>query len=256
MAKPLLITVCGRAGSKGFKNKNLKTFCGHPLVYYTLSAIELFLAAQPGLEADVVLSTDSDELRRLVCGGYPWVVPLQRPPHLAGDAVAKLEVFKHCLHEMEEKQGAPYQYLLDLDITSPLRTAEDVAGCLAALWARPDLELVMSAVKSRRSPYMNMAVREGETVRQVVPTAFVARQQAPQCYDLNASIYAFRRNFLAHNQSGRIWDAACDIYEMADTAVLDIDSEEDFEWMETIAQRLYATRPAFAAVRNNIKSGQ
>ena len=27
----LLITICGRAGSKGFKNKNLKTFCGHPL---------------------------------------------------------------------------------------------------------------------------------------------------------------------------------------------------------------------------------
>ena len=31
----LLITICGRAGSKGFKNKNLKTFCGHPLVYYS-----------------------------------------------------------------------------------------------------------------------------------------------------------------------------------------------------------------------------
>ena len=40
----LLISVCGRAGSKGFANKNLKTFCGHPLVYYTLSAAELFAA--------------------------------------------------------------------------------------------------------------------------------------------------------------------------------------------------------------------
>ena len=39
----LLISVCGRAGSKGFANKNLKTFNGHPLVYYTLSAAELFL---------------------------------------------------------------------------------------------------------------------------------------------------------------------------------------------------------------------
>ena len=41
----LLITICGRAGSKGFKNKNLKTFCGQPLVYYTLSAAELFCKA-------------------------------------------------------------------------------------------------------------------------------------------------------------------------------------------------------------------
>ena len=39
--KRLLITICGRAGSKGFKNKNLKNFCGRPLVYYSLSAAEL-----------------------------------------------------------------------------------------------------------------------------------------------------------------------------------------------------------------------
>lgn len=43
----LLITICGRAGSKGFKNKNLKTFCGHPLVYYSLSAAELFIKKLP-----------------------------------------------------------------------------------------------------------------------------------------------------------------------------------------------------------------
>ena len=44
--KRLLITICGRAGSKGFKNKNLKNFCGKPLVYYSLSAAELFIKKQ------------------------------------------------------------------------------------------------------------------------------------------------------------------------------------------------------------------
>ena len=46
MKERLLISVCGRAGSKGFANKNLKNFCGHPLVYYTLSAAELFATLQ------------------------------------------------------------------------------------------------------------------------------------------------------------------------------------------------------------------
>ena len=41
--KRVLITICGRAGSKGFKNKNLKIFDGHPLSYYSLSAAELFI---------------------------------------------------------------------------------------------------------------------------------------------------------------------------------------------------------------------
>ena len=51
--KRLLITICGRAGSKGFKNKNLKNFCGKPLVYYSLSAAELFIKNHPELAARV-----------------------------------------------------------------------------------------------------------------------------------------------------------------------------------------------------------
>ena len=251
----LIITVCGRAGSKGFKNKNLKTFCSKPLAHYTLSAIELFLQSRFDIDADVVLNTDSGLLRDLVCNAYSEVNFLHRPAALAGDAIAKMEVFQHSLQVMEEKRGYQYDYLLDLDITSPLRTAADVAGCLAALEKREDLDLVMSATQSRRNPYMNMAQRteDGRFVHQVVPSNIVARQQAPICYDLNASIYAFRREFLAKNTSGFLWDGRCDIFEMADTAVLDIDSEEDFEMMEIIARYLYANRPSFAQVRNSIR---
>lgn len=251
----LMITVCGRAGSKGFKNKNLKTFCTKPLAHYTLSAIELFLQMRPDVDADVVLNTDSGLLRDLVCKTYPGVRFIHRPAALSGDGVAKMEVFQQSLQVMEEKRGAPYDYHMDLDITSPLRTAADVAGCFAALEARPDLDLVMSACKSRRNPYMNMAQRteDGQFVHQVVQSHVVARQQAPVCYDLNASIYAFRRDFLAANTSGFLWDGRCDIYEMEDTAVLDIDSEEDFRLMEIIARHLYANRPDFAQVRDNIR---
>lgn len=69
--KRLLITICGRAGSKGFKNKNLKNFCGKPLVYYSLSAAELFIKKHPELEIDVALNTDSEDLARLVAAEYP-----------------------------------------------------------------------------------------------------------------------------------------------------------------------------------------
>ncbi|MDL2294406.1 acylneuraminate cytidylyltransferase family protein [Ruminococcaceae bacterium OttesenSCG-928-D13] len=253
MAERMIVTVCGRAGSKGFKNKNLKTFCAKPLVHYTLSAVELFVKQRPDLEVDLVLNTDSGLLRDLVCGVYPEATHLQRPAALGGDSVPKLAVFQHSLQVMEEKRGKPYDYLMDLDITSPLRTAADVYGCYDMLRERPELDLVMSAVKSRRNPYMNMAQREDGRARQVIKSTVVARQQAPQCYDLNASIYVFRRAFLAENSSGLIWDAACDLYEMLDTAVLDIDSEEDFQLMEIIARHLYAARPDFAEVRENIR---
>lgn len=60
MSNRLLITICGRAGSKGFKNKNLKTFLGQPLVYYSLSAAELFARRHPELTIDIALNTDSE----------------------------------------------------------------------------------------------------------------------------------------------------------------------------------------------------
>ncbi|MFV0412188.1 MAG: acylneuraminate cytidylyltransferase family protein [Oscillospiraceae bacterium] len=253
MEKKLLITICGRAGSKGFKNKNLKTFCGKPLVQYSLAAVELFLRQRPDVQADIVLNTDSGLLKDIVVGLYPEVHYLHRPAALSGDSVAKMEVFQHSLRVMEEKQGFAYDYHMDLDITSPLRTAADVAGCFAAMEARPDLDLVMSAAPSRRSPYMNMAKRVDDHVEQVVKTSFVARQQTPPCYDINASIYVFKRDFLAENTSGFLWDGKCDIYQMLDTAVLDIDSEEDFLMMEVIAGHLYRTNPAFAEVREAIR---
>ena len=87
--KRLLITICGRAGSKGFKNKNLKNFCGKPMVYYSLSAAELFIKNHPELEVDVALNTDSEDLAKLVAAEYPEVIYLPRGAELGGDRVPR-----------------------------------------------------------------------------------------------------------------------------------------------------------------------
>ena len=117
--KRLLITICGRAGSKGFKNKNLKTFCGLPLVYYTLSAAQLFIQSRPDLTVDICLNTDSQLLADLVAKKYPEVVYLPRPEALGGDTVPKMAVFHDCLNRMEKRAGQKYDAVMDLDITSP-----------------------------------------------------------------------------------------------------------------------------------------
>ena len=123
----LLITICGRAGSKGFKNKNLKVFCGKPLVYYSLSAAELFIKNHPELTVDIALNTDSEDLAKLVAAEYPEVVYLPRGAELGGDRVPKMAVYQDSLRRMEARAGQPYDWHMDLDITSPLRTAADIA---------------------------------------------------------------------------------------------------------------------------------
>lgn len=249
----LLITICGRAGSKGFKNKNLKTFCGHPLVYYSLSAAELFLKANPGLRADLALNTDSPELAALVAEKYPEVVFLPRGAELGGDKVPKMAVYQDSLRRMEQKTGAPYTALMDLDITSPLRTAADVANAYAKKQSRPDLDLVFSVCEARRNPWFNMVKTVGDHVEQVNRSEFTGRQQAPEVFDVNASIYVFARDFLARNTDGLLWRGKIGVSVMMDTGIIDIDSEHDYRLMEAIAGHLYKTDPAFAAVRDNIR---
>ena len=249
----LLITICGRAGSKGFRNKNLKTFCGHPLVYYSLSAADLFCKSHPELAVDLALNTDSPELAALVADKYPEVVFLPRGEALAGDRVPKMAVYQDSLRRMEEKTGRPYDALMDLDITSPLRTAADVENAVAAKRARPDLDLVFSVTEARRNPWFNMVKEAGDHVEQVIRSPFTARQQAPAVYDVNASIYVFERDFLASNTDGMLWSGKIGVSVMMDTGIIDIDSEADFKLMEAIGAHLYAELPAFAAVRDNIR---
>lgn len=251
--KRVLITICGRAGSKGFRNKNLKIFDGRPLCYYSLSAAGLFCAQRPDLAVDIALNTDSPELRALVAEKYPEVVSLERPEALCGDTVPKMAVFQHTLAEMERRTGSPYAMVVDLDITSPLRRVQDVAGAFAAAEARPDYTLVFSATDARRNPWFNQIKAVDDHVEKVIESPFTARQQAPAVYDLNASIYVFRRDFLSENKTGILWDGKCGMYKMFDTGILDIDSEEDYLLMEAIAKHLYATNPEFAGVQQNIR---
>ena len=233
----LLITICGRAGSKGFKNKNLKVFCEKPLVYYTLSAASLFKATRPDVQVDICLNTDSQALADLVAAKYPEVVFLPRGEALGGDTVPKMAVFQD-----------------SLAITSPLRTAKDVQNAFEMKASRPDLDLVFSVTESRRNPCFNMVRDCGDHVEKGIDNAtYTARQQAPVFYDVNASIYVFRRDFLANNTTGILWDGKIGVSKMLDTGVLDIDSEEDFLLMEVIAGHLFKTLSEFAQVRDNIR---
>lgn len=249
----LLISICGRAGSKGFKNKNLKTFCGHPLVYYSLSAAELFRKSHPEIEVDVALNTDSEALARLVAAQYPEVTYLPRPEELGGDRVPKLRVYQDTLARMEALRGVRYDYMMDLDITSPLRTLPNVEDAYAKKHARPDLDLVFSVCEARRNPWFNMFKEVGDHVEMVCDARFTGRQQAPTVYDVNASIYVFSRDWLAANTTGILWDSKIGVSVMMDTGIIDIDSEADYRLMEAIAAHLYAHYPDFAAVRENIR---
>ena len=106
----ILFTICGRAGSKGIKNKNLRMFCGKPLAYYTLSAIDLYLKQYGDkVEADIAVNSDSKELLSLLSGNSMRpVYVLNRKLELADDVTGKIEVIADSYLRMKRQRGVGY----------------------------------------------------------------------------------------------------------------------------------------------------
>lgn len=246
----VLFTICGRAGSKGIENKNIRDFVGKPLPYYTLSAIDLFLKRHEEIEYDIVVNSDSDVLLELLQDNSMRPVDLiEREPALAGDDVGKIEVINNCLNEMEKRKNVKYNIVVDLDITSPLRKIRDIEELLRVhLDKKPDV--TTSVTPARRNPYFNQVMQAEKGVKKVIASNFTARQQAPTIYDMNASLYAYSPNYL--NSGKGVLDGYCEVIEMYDTGILDLDHENDFELMEVIARYLFEEYHDFGEIRDNI----
>ena len=243
----ILFTLCGRAGSKGVKGKNARDFLDVPLVWYSMANIALYMEKYGvGDDIKVVLNTDSEPLKDLVrrVKDVPVTI-IHREESLAGDRVPKVAVILDCLNKAEEVFACKFDMVVDLDITSPLRTVQDVKNAIDRKRQRPDVEVVYSVAPSRRNPYFNMVKEENGFFCKAISSNFTTRQEAPVFYDMNASIYAYSPEALRNKEHATFFNSNCDAVVMKDTGILDIDSEEDYELMQVIAKYLYENDEAF-----------
>lgn len=245
----ILFTICGRAGSKGIKNKNIKKFLNIPLPIYTLSAIDLYLKKNSETKGSVALNTDSIELADLMCKN-PWrhVEWIKRNDELTGDKVSKVAVIRNTWNEMQKCTKEKFDMVVDLDITSPLRTIQDIENLISEQ-KRTGGDVVYSVTDARRNPYFNMVKKSEKGYIRVISSDYVTRQDSPDIYDMNASLYAYSPEFLASDKE--IFQGYCEIIKMMDTAVLDLDHENDFELMEVIAKYLFNKYFAFSEVKEH-----
>lgn len=251
----ILFTLCGRAGSKGVKGKNARDFLDVPLVWYSMANIALYLEKYGANDKiKIVLNTDSEPLKDLVrrVKDVPVTI-IHREEILAGDRVPKVAVILDCLNKSEILFGQIFDMVVDLDITSPLRTVNDVKHVIDKKRKRPEVDVVYSVAPSRRNPYFNMVKEENGFFCKAIPSRFTTRQEAPAFYDMNASIYAYSPKALREKEQSTFFNSNCDAVIMKDTGILDIDSEEDYELMQVIAKYLYNTLPDYNEVHSLVE---
>jgi len=222
----ILCTICARGGSKGVKNKNIKPINGKPLIAYTIEQ-----AKESGLFEHIVISTDSDMIAD-VSKEYGAEVFFKRLAHLASDNAGKLDVVKDALNRSEKYYKERYDYLIDLDATSPLRSVKDIIEAFGQ-FIKENNDNLITATPSRKSPYFNIVELNEEgrvTLSKTLNKEVLRRQDAPRCYDMNASIYIWKRDVLLSNNT--IFLEKTGLYIMPEERSIDIDTENDYKYVE------------------------
>jgi N-acylneuraminate cytidylyltransferase/CMP-N,N'-diacetyllegionaminic acid synthase len=146
-----------------------------------------------------------------------------------------LPAIRHCVESAEKKFGQ-FEVIIDLDATAPLRHPEDILGALELL-KTTNSDNVITGTPAHRSPYFNLVETNEQGIVHLSkqPRAAVDRRQdSPECFDMNASIYVWRRHALFENET--LFTKSTRLFVMPRERSIDIDSQADFgmvEWLMT-----------------------
>jgi pseudaminic acid cytidylyltransferase len=112
-----IAVIPARGGSKRIPRKNIKDFCGKPMIAYSIEA-----ALQSGCFDKVIVSTDDVEITE-IAKKYGAEVPFMRPAELSNDYAGTIPVIRHAIEWLME-QGLDPQLVCCLYATAPFVTPE------------------------------------------------------------------------------------------------------------------------------------
>lgn len=217
-----LFVIPARGGSKGLPGKNIKDLCGKPLIAHSIDIARAFVG-----DEDICVSTDSEEIKQVV-ENYGLSVPFLRPDYLATDTATSNDVLIHAVNFFKQ-QGREYKKLVLLQPTSPLRTVDDVFGCIKLY--REDIDMVVSVSKSH-APAVLCTDDENGYIQLVYNKKATGRQQIQEMYEFNGAVYVMNiQSLLVKGIAGFTKKVK---YVMSKENSVDIDDIYDFKLVEAI----------------------
>lgn len=227
-----LIAICARGGSKGVPKKNIKKVNGIPLIVYTIIIAKKF--AQQN-NCTIVLSTDSQEIKD-VAKKHGLLSNYIRPVYLSTDEISKIYAIKDILIYSEKENSIGYDYVLDLDVSSPLRTLEDLTNAFQLFTKNTDCLNLFSVSNAHKNPYFNMVEENNRRYFDLCKklNTISSRQTAPKVYELNASFYFYKRSFF-NLDTLKVINNKSLIYEQPHIS-FDIDEQIDFDFFKFLIE--------------------
>jgi CMP-N,N'-diacetyllegionaminic acid synthase len=222
--------VIARGGSKGLPRKNVRPLGGRPLIAHTIAAA---LACR-SLDRTVVSTEDAEILEIARGAGCP--APFVRPAELADDKSSTVAVTLHALDWLDAHERYRPDVVALLPATAPFRTGEHIDGALAMLRAHDDADAVVAVTEPEYPPFWMLSLTEGRLAWLFPEGGRVSRRQdLPQAYRPNGSIYAIRVAVLREQRT--FYPRVTRGYVMPRELSVNIDSEMDFRLAELLLAR-------------------
>lgn len=224
-----LAVIPARGGSKRIPRKNIKEFCGKPMIAWSIEA-----ARMSGMFDHIIVSTDDHEIAEVarLWGGE---VPFMRPAELSGDYVGTTEVVTHAT-QWAVKQGWPLTEVCCILATAPFIRASDIKKGFDLLNAG-DQQYVIAATDYAAPIFRSFYEKPDGRIEMFFPEHLLTRSQdlpkalhdAGQFYWGKASAWLEgKRGFESHSV----------VLKIPRWRVQDIDDEEDWKRAELIASQI------------------
>jgi N-acylneuraminate cytidylyltransferase/CMP-N,N'-diacetyllegionaminic acid synthase len=225
--------ITARGGSKGVPGKNIRLFCGKPLIAYTIEA-----ALQCSLIDNCFVTTDDPKIKDVSRNFGAEVI--DRPPELSTDISKSSDAVRHALLQIKKMTGLPVVFTL-LQPTSPLRNSLHIEKCLKKWFQSPKYLSAVSVTKVEHHPW-KMIIDDDEGVVPVRDAASLEkpRQELPKAYRLNGAIYVVESKIFLEKNTFFINPVMP--FRMSEEYSQDIDTEKDFMVCETIMRKILKER--------------
>lgn len=221
-----LAIITARGGSKRIPRKNIRPFCGQPIISYSIRA-----ALTSGMFDEVMVSTDDEEIAR-ISQTFGAKIPFLRSADTAGDYASTDDVIAEVLAAYEQ-QGHRFDRFCCIYPTAPFVTAERLRQAMELL---DTVESVMPVVPFSYPPQRGLILENG-LIRRKYPEFLTARSQdLEKMYHDCGQFYACRTDAFLRGNTTDVEDLAPLI--LSELEVQDIDTPEDWEIAELKFSRL------------------
>lgn len=224
--------ITARGGSKRIPKKNIKEFCGRPIIEYSICA-----ALDSGVFDEVMVSTDSEEIASIAraCGAK---VPFMRSEKTSNDFATTADVLMEVIEEYE-KNGKKFEYMCCIYPTAPFVTGEKLKKVMDTIEEKK-AQTLMPVVEFSFPPQRGMVIRD-EKLGYMYPEYALSRSQdlekmyhdCGQFYCLDVEAFKSSKKVVMENTVP---------FVVSEMEVQDIDNMSDWEIAEIKYQAMVKGR--------------